>query len=324
MRESSAEQRVLVRAAVLYYREGATQAEVAHQLGVSRATAGRMLVRARETGLVRIEIASPLTRQIEVEIALEKRFGLVEAVVVEPVVPGDHPGVELGLACADLLMRRLRSGMVLGLGWQSDPRDPIAHTGEALRPMVSAGTRPANVTVAQLAGSLPDGAARRNPGRSIADVAGALGAQERLIPAPLFVDDPVTVTTLMSDSTVREALAAAGKSDVCLFGVGDVTETTPLFVNGYLDSGALTDLRTLGAVGDIAGRFFDADGRPVDGALARRTVGVTLDTIANSPLRIATAAGPARVAALRAAFTGDLANILVTDVATATGLLETD
>lgn len=323
MPPTSSEQRALIRAAMLYYRDGATQAQVAEQLGVSRATAGRMLGRARETGVVRIEIVSELSRLVEAEIALERAFGLIEAVVVEPVVPGGHPGVDLGHGCADLLLRRLRSGMVLGLGWQSDQRDPLAHAGEALRSLLRTESRPTNVTVAQLAGALPAAqVSDRNPGRTVSDVAAALGAQERLIPAPLFVDNPGTVTSLLSDSAIRQAVDAAGRSDICLFGVGDVTDSTPLHVNGYVDDEQLAELRTLGAVGDIAGRFFDTDGVAVDGTLARRTVGVTLDVLAHSPIRIATAAGPARAAALRAAFRGGLANGVVTDVATAALLLD--
>lgn len=318
MPTSSFEKRALTRAAVLYYRDGVTQAQVAAQLGVSKATAGRMLSRARENGVVRIEIVSELSRLVDAEIALEQTFGLMEAVVVEPVVPGGHPGVDLGHGCADILLRRLRSGMVLGLGWQSDRRDPIAHTGEALRSLLRSGPGPTNVIVAQLAGALPvTQVSDRNPDRTVADVAAALGAQERLIPAPLFVDNPATVGSLLSDSAIRQAVDAAGRSEVCLFGVGDVTASTPLHVNGYLDGNQMAELRRLGAVGDIAGRFFDSEGAVIDGSLARRTVGVPLDVIAQSPVRIATAAGPFRAPALRAAFRGGLANCVVTDVATA-------
>ncbi|SDT26906.1 sugar-binding transcriptional regulator [Microlunatus soli] len=318
---ASGEQRALVRAAVLYYREGYTQAEVARHLGVSRATAGRFLQRARDAGVVRIEIVSPVARQVDTELRLEQLYGLEEAVVLESANPAGHPGVELGQGCAELLERRLGSNSVLGLGWQSDPRDPISHLARFLKESGKPGSVPTTVTVAQLAGALPSRGNRRNPSREVSDVADVLGAREYLIPAPLFVDDPDTTRRLLADSGIRAAIDAAARSDVCLFGVGEVTEATPLYVNGYLSDEDLAELSARGAVGDIAGRFYDADGRPVPGALAERTVGVTLEALARAPMRIATAAGASRVEPLRAAFTGGLANAVVTDVPTAEGLL---
>lgn len=318
---ASGEQRVLVRAAVLYYREGHTQAEVARHLNVSRATAGRLLQRAREAGVVRIEIVSPIARQVDTELRLEQLYGLDEAVVIEPVNAAGHPGVELGQGCAELLERRLRPDSVLGLGWQSDPRDPISHLARFLAESSRSSSAPTSVTVAQLAGALPSREHRRNPSREVSDVADVLGAREYLIPAPLFVDDPETTRRLLGDSGILTAIETAGRCDICLFGIGEVTDNTPLYINGYLSDDDLAELTAWGAVGDIAGRFYDAQGKPVLGRLAERTVGVSLEALSRAPMRIATAAGASRVEPLRAAFIGGLANAVVTDVLTAEGLL---
>ena len=318
------DQRMLVRAAVLYHRDGETQAAVADRLGVSRATVGRLLQRAREVGIIRIEIQSPLARQVQAEIDLECRYGLVEAVVIEPVDPQGHPGAELGQACAEMIQRRLRPNNILGLGWQSDPRDPISHLAEHLGTALRGVDKP-GVTVAQLAGALPSKERRRrNPSREVAEVADALDAKEYLIPAPLFVDDAATAPGLLADSGIRTAVEAAAASDICLFGMGEVTQETPLYQNGYITDADLEELHGLGAVGDIAGRFFDAGGAPVRGTLAQRTIGVSLEDLAKAPIRIATAVGSSRAVPLRAAFVGGLANAVVTDAATAAALLADD
>lgn len=75
-------------------------------------------------------------------------------------------------------------------------------------------------------------------------------------------------------------------------------------------------------VGDICGRFYDARGKAVNGALADRTLAVGLDVLKTRPLRIGVAAGAERVEALRGAFVGELANAVVTDTGTAAALLE--
>src|SRR6202165_609720 len=85
-RERSPEDlRLALRAATLYYLDGLTQAQVAARLGVSRPTAGRLVARAKAKGLVRIEVVVPDDQKDNLhageETALERRFGLTEAVV---------------------------------------------------------------------------------------------------------------------------------------------------------------------------------------------------------------------------------------------------
>ena len=71
---SSDELRLALRAATMYHVEGATQAEIAAKLGVSRPTAGRLVARARANGLVRIEIHVPEEISGSVHTDLERRL----------------------------------------------------------------------------------------------------------------------------------------------------------------------------------------------------------------------------------------------------------
>lgn len=317
-------QRLLVRAAVMYYVEGATQLDIARHLGVSRATAGRLVAQARATGIVRIEIVSGITRQVETELALESRYGLQEAVVVDPADTDAAGHVDLGHGCADILARRVKPGAVIGLGWSSDPHEWIARTAEVLRTLRRPGgdvTDVTDVTVVQLAGAAPSDPTRMDPTQTVSAVADALGARAMLIAAPLYVDNAATVTSLRADRGISTALETVARADICMFGVGHVSASTPLYANGYLDEATLQQLQRQGAVGDAVGRFFGPGGQAVTGALADRTLSTELDVIRTRPLRVAVAAGPERVEALRAALSGGLANAVVTDAPTAHALL---
>ena len=315
-------QRLLVRAAVMYYVEGATQFEIARHLGVSRATAGRLVASARSTGVVRIEIVSGITRQVEAERGLEAAYGLEEAVVIDPADVDGAGNVDLGHGCADILSRRIVPGTVVGLGWSSNPAEWIARTAEVLRTARRTATDVPRVTVVQLAGAAPSDPARVNPMRTVSAVADALDAGEVLIAAPLYVDTATTVASLRADRGISAALHAGASADICMFGVGHVTATTPLHVNGYLSDHQLAELQRLGAVGDVLGRFFDIEGREVGGVLAECTLSLDLDALRSRPLRVAAAAGPERVTPLHAALSGGLANAVVTDTPTAQALVE--
>ena len=49
----------MVTAAVMYYQAHRSQAQIARHLGVSRSTVSRLLARARQLGIVRIDIVPP-------------------------------------------------------------------------------------------------------------------------------------------------------------------------------------------------------------------------------------------------------------------------
>lgn len=319
---SAARQRLLARAAFLYYVEGWTQRQIAEHVGVSRATAGRLVASARATGVVRIEILSDLRGQVEIELALESAYSLVEAVVVDSAEVNVGGSADLGWGCADMLTRRLKPGMTLALGWGSNPNEWIGRTAEVLQINALTGTIAEDLIVVQMAGAAPNDPSRVNPMRTVSAIADALVAKEILIAAPLYVDSAATVRGLLADRRISAAMVAIAGADICMFGIGHVSTTAPLYRSGYLDDDRVAELQQRGAVGDICGRFFDAAGRPLVGGLADLTLSVELDTITSRPLRVATAAGLERVEALRGAFIGGLANAVVTDTATALGLLQ--
>jgi DNA-binding transcriptional regulator LsrR (DeoR family) len=60
-------------------------------------------------------------------------------------------------------------------------------------------------------------------------------------------------------------------------------------------------LLALGAVGEIAAGFFDADGQAVIGSVDHRVIGLTLNEIRSIPQRIVVAFGRQKVPALRTA-----------------------
>jgi DNA-binding transcriptional regulator LsrR (DeoR family) len=73
----------------------------------------------------------------------------------------------------------------------------------------------------------------------------------------------------------------------------------------------------MGAVGQINLRFIDKDGAPVVTDLDPLVIGITLDQLAQAPIRVGVAAGIDKRSAVRAAVLGGWINVLVTDLATA-------
>ena len=106
-----------------------------------------------------------------------------------------------------------------------------------------------------------------------------------------------------------------------LFGVGAVSTSTTLFEGSYLDIRMLDELISLGAVGEIGGRFFDAEGAPVDTELQQRAVSVPLEDIRGCQKTILISSGATKYPATLGALRGNLARLLVCDIDCARWLL---
>jgi len=109
----------LVRTAYIaqqHFIEGKTRIEIAAETGLSRFKIGRILEQAIATGVVRFEIASPSSLDLELSVQLQKAYGLERAIAVN--VPTETPEVvqqHLGSTAADLLAEILSDDDVLGL-----------------------------------------------------------------------------------------------------------------------------------------------------------------------------------------------------------------
>jgi len=312
--------RLALRAATLYYLDGLTQAQIATRLGVSRPTAGRLVARAKARGLVRIDVVVPPDLRDDLhadeERELEQRYGLTEAVVAGhgidvgwPARPAAYASV--GRAAAALLMRRLSPNDVLGFTWGPEQ----VAVADALSPGVASCR-----SVVQLDGAMSSAAYQTGAEFVLARCADVLRASTIRLPAPLYAD-PSTVASMRSDSLISRTLEAGRRADVMLFGVGAVSTSTTLFEGSYLDTRMLDELVSLGAVGEIGGRFFDADGVPVDTELQQRAVSVPLEDIRTCEKTILISSGGIKHRATLGALRGKLARLLVCDIDCARWLL---
>jgi DNA-binding transcriptional regulator LsrR (DeoR family) len=142
------------------------------------------------------------------------------------------------------------------------------------------------------------------------------------ISAPAFVADARTRDLFLSHKQIRSVWGSFASMDLALVGVGTLEES--VFVERHvLDASDLLDLRKAGAVGEICGRFYDADGRECASPYRDRVVSVDLDILGRCRNVVAVTLGRERGAAIRAAIQGGLVNSLVIDDEGARGVLET-
>jgi deoxyribonucleoside regulator len=279
-----------------------------------------LVARAKSNGLVRIEVVVPPDLQDDLhadeERALEARFGLTEAVVAGHGIDVGAPGrpetfASVGRAAAVLLQRRLAAENTLGFTWGPET--------VAVAKALSSGVATCRAVV-QLDGSMSTAAYQTGTEFILSRCADVLRADTYRLPAPLYAD-PATVASIRSDSGMSRTLEAGRRAEVMIFGIGAVSTSTTLFEGSFLDTGMLDELVSLGAVGEIGGRFFDAAGVPVDSELQRRAVSIALEDIRACPTSILVASGVTKHEAALAALRGGLARFIVCDIDCARWLL---
>jgi DNA-binding transcriptional regulator LsrR (DeoR family) len=205
-----------------------------------------------------------------------------------------------------------------------------------------------NVTVAQLGTAvayLGEGAAYSSAEVAL-QVAQKLGGLDHLvlIPIPSLLDTETIRDALLRDTGIRRALALLASCTVALVGIGAL-ETVSRHPGAPSPGGAavespdarlwqhsrrrllpvtddeVTELRSVGAVGEICTRFFDIAGQPCVTSLDRRMVALDLSQLRTVPLVIGVACGTHKATAIVGAVQGGYVKSLVTDDVTAMEVL---
>jgi len=307
--------RLMAKIARMYHERGLRQTQIAEELHVSQARVSRLLKRAGEVGIVRTIVAPPTGVYTDVEEALERRFGMVEAVVVDAAGSDETVTPVLGAAAAAYLETTLGGSEVVGISsWSAT----LLAAVEAMRP-----TRARLVSTAvQLVGGIGDPRVQMQANRLMAAFAQDTGADPVFLSAPGLLGSAAARRTLMRDPTLQTVMELWPRLSMVLVGIGSLEPSPLLRESGNaLPEAEQELLRRAGAVGDICHRFFDAEGRHVVSDVDDRIIGISAEQLRSVGRRVAVAGGSRKHAALLAAVQGGWVNVLITDVESAEQLL---
>lgn len=308
------EWQLMLRAARLYYEDYLTQQQVADELGVSRPTVSRLLTQARREGIVQITIKDPFARSEELETQLAQSFDLKRAVLV----PGEGLSSELlrrrlGFAAAEYLQDALADGSKVGIGWGRT----LYAVVEALEVRQRSG-----IQVVPLIGGLGQISSSFQVNDLARRLAEAFHGTWQPFYVPAFVAEPEALDALLRLPDVAPVLQIWPQLDVALVGIGHFasqSQSSMLF-SSYIAADVLQKLELCGAVGDLCGRFFDAQGQQC--FVERGVIGISLQQLQALEHVVGVAGGAEKVAAILGALRGGYVDVLVTDTITAQSVLD--
>ncbi|HVY41486.1 MAG TPA: sugar-binding transcriptional regulator [Hyphomicrobiaceae bacterium] len=300
------------RAGWLYYVAGNNQEEIARKLNVSRQTAQRLVSLSVSEGLIKVRLDHPIGHCMELAEKLRQRFALDLSEVV-PSDP-DSPSTVVGVAqaAAAEIERRLKSPspIIMAIGTGRTLKAAI----EQLMPMEA----PQHKIVSLTGNIAPDGSASYY--NVIFNMADAVKARMFPMPLPVIASSPEEREMLLRQPMVKETLALAEKADITFVGIGDLGPEAPLYLDGFITQDELRALQKAGAVGEIVGWAFDAQGRMIEGLTNARVASAPMPSRERS-LVVALAMGEKKLPGIIAALNRRLVNGLITDERTAARLL---
>jgi len=302
------------RAGWLYYVAGNNQEEIAKKLNVSRQTAQRLVSLSVSEGLIKVRLDHPIGRCMELAEKLRQRFALdlVEVVPSDPESSSTVIGV--AQAAAAEIERRLKSTtpIIMAIGTGRTLKAAI----EQLPPMEA----PQHKIVSLTGNIAPDGSASYY--NVIFNMADAVKARMFPMPLPVIASSPEEREMLLRQPMVKETLALTAKADITFVGIGDLGPEAPLYLDGFITETELKALQKAGAVGEIVGWAFDAQGKMIEGLTNDRVASAPMPSRERS-LVVALAMGERKLPGTIAALNRRLVNGLMTDERTATRLLAT-
>lgn len=277
---------VIVRAARLYYEQGRSQTEVAHELGLSRSNVSRILTQARERGIVEIAIhdpEAPPQREPALEAALRAAFSLREAHVVS--APRASAMDTVAREGAAVITARASTVRSIGVSWGQTVQNVVAEL-DALRP------RPTPQVLPLVGGH--SSLDQFDSGESVLKVlASRLGARPQTLYAPAVLESATTVATLRSESSIGKVLTAAAQVELAIVGIGSMgMHSSPHILSLMgLSETERAAFEAQQPVGDVCGRFVDAHGVPLGAPTDQRVLAVTFSELLRIPEVLGVAAG---------------------------------
>lgn len=306
-----------LRAAQLYYVQDLTMEAIARELGTSRSSVSRLLSFARESGLVEIQINSPLEQGLDLEEAIRRRFGVTAHVVAAPSTLSDIDRLErVALTAARLVGRFIDSHMTVGVAWGSTMSAVSRHLPRK---------ETHNCTIVQLNGAGNIETTGIDYASEILSRFGsAFSATVQQFPVPAFFDDPATKVAMWRERSTRSVLKVQSRMDVAIFGLGSPFSAVPsrVYVGGYLGRDDYRSMSADRVVGDIATVFYRADGTWHDVALNARGTGPGFDRLRRVARRVCVVSGLQKAASLRGALAAGMITDLVLDESLARALVD--
>jgi len=297
---------LLIEIATLYYYDGLTQREIAKRFGISRSNVSRLLTEARRRGIVEIKVKQKIQLDYDLQKEIANMFHLKDARILKSSRLNYKEMLKkLGAVATGYLKTILGKVSIIGMSWGT----AIYEIVNAFEPEVYK-----DIEVIQMIG----GIGAENPdidGTELARrLAEKVGGRYRYLHAPLIVESADIKRAMMQERNVKGTLERVKKADIAIVGIGSTNPNVSSLIRaGYLNKKELSEIKKLGAIGDVCAKHFDIYGNLCQIDLNERVIGINIEELKKINYVIGIAGGKVKASAILGVLRGSYINVLISD-----------
>ncbi|CUH97321.1 hypothetical protein P22_3448 [Propionispora sp. 2/2-37] len=294
----------------LYYISKLSQKEISEKLDISRPWVSKLLTRAEEMNIVKIEINSPSVGNPQLESRLMELYGIEKVCVVNSSFGNTRENT--AKAAAHYFISRIRPHDTIGIGWGESVSTTVKHIVPLKLP---------DIKIVPLAGSFGTSLGFwANYGAH--QLAETIHGTAYLLHAPAFCHSAEEYNAIISNPQSSEILKLGESAHIHIVGLGSIAHSN-LIKHNIIQPDAAQELLEAGCVGDVALHFLDNNGNIIHTDVTERIIKVNfLKMKENARDIIGIATGEHKAGIIKAALKGKLINALFTDEETALLLCE--
>jgi len=267
----------LVRISQMYYYENMSQAEIAKIFGISRPQISKLLLRARERGIVNIIVQSPQNSIEKMQQSFVDHFSLKNCFIIPSMLTSFESEKLLTKTASEIIERLVARSAVIGLGW-GDLIYTICNNA-IVQPQFSESS-----VVLPLVGSIT----APNRGYNTNELVRAFSVSYSMTPyylhAPAFPSSQLELDQFRQTVNHKQIYQYWNKMDVTIFRISNFPSVPDLATSSRFGD----MLMQKKAVGAILSYYYDIDGNIIRGA-NDYCVAASLEQIKKTPSRLAIA-----------------------------------
>lgn len=312
--EKDRENELLTEISVAYYEHEKTQEEIASKFGLSRIKVGRLLKRAREEGIVEINVRYHPVFSSQIEQQLIQSFGIKRALIAVDHQDEKEQRRQVGSLVTNYLCNTLKNDMIVAVGQGRNVAAVANHIGIFPERQCR--------FVCGIGGTHRDGE-NIDADHICRQLAKQFNAMSETLYAPAYVEKRELKESFMQNRVVKETLDRGRKADIALVGIGDMNVNCYMVQLGWFTQQEIIDANiSQGVIGEIAGYgFFNIRGEPIDTVMSDRVIGLSVEELRQIPCVIAIASENTKATAILGALRSGVIDVIATSATNARTVL---
>lgn len=295
---------MMLKAALLFYKENVNQTDIAKQLGVSRPTVAALLKESVERGVVKISIQDSEIMNFEQQELLAEKYGLQTVRISSATGSKEEVKQEVGNLCATFVENNLKRIQSLGIGW-----------GSTLNRFVEAASYHnfGDLSIVPLIGGIDVTDVKNQSNHLAFTLAQKYNCYVDYFYAPAIAESLEMKQTFEKSQFVQKIMDKGRNVDMAITAVGNPIESSSYQVLGYFNDTDIRQMKEKNVIGDLLATFFNQDGESVMTNISQKMIGVTLEDLRSIKEVVVVASGKEKAPSIQHLLKRDIIDHLIID-----------